>query len=233
MIPAIPVAGTADTAPLVTQADYQLITSDTASTTAEFNSLLPGVLNRLQRKWRRTLLYAQYTERLYLYKNGIVYPTTYPLDVTKLLTNPGQQVPENVGIFQGAGIWVGWFIPLPSLPVWQGVIDPQTDITYWAGYVGSGSTGVDANGNLLVDGGFELPDEYLRVICRVLWYCLNPVALVGVPHGAKSQSVGGVTVAGVLSMIVDRDPALCRDIKRLRKPQVKAWDAQVTGTSGT
>lgn len=215
-IPSVPLTGTADTNPLVTQSDYQTVTADTTTTTDEWDSALADALDLFQRETRRTLLYAQYSERLYLYKNGMVYPTATPLDTSKGVVSPSGSPPENVGIFQGNGIWVGWYVPLPSLPVWVGTVPPQTDITYWGGYTGPAGPGP------------LLPSEIKRCLCKIAWYILHPVHLDGIPGGAKSVSVGGVSVSGDLSMMVESDRQLSNAIRRWRHPHAKGFDGQVT-----
>lgn len=211
-IPAIPNAGTADTNPLVTFEQYQFVTNDQGSTSSNFELALDDALDMLQREMRRTFLYAQYTERLFIYlKSGQVYPTATPLDASKGVSTPTGDPPENVGIFQGNGIWIGWYQPLPSLPMFAGVVPPQTDITYWGGWTQS-----------------TLPAKLRRIICKVCWFILNPVALVGMAGGVKSVSVGGVSISGDLSSFIDCDPQLGRDIRSYRRPQVRAFDAQVT-----
>lgn len=221
--PAIPVAGSADESPLVALSDYQTITSDIGTSLENFDYFLKDALDQLQKEMRRTFLYAQYTERLYLYPNGTVYGSATPYDVRYAVQAPGQEVPngQGAGIFQGDGIWVGWFIPLPSLPVWQGVVPPQTDITYWGGWVGSESP-------LWNTGPFNLPAKMKRIIARVVFYMANPAVLAGLPGGVKSQSVGGVSISGDLSSFMEADPQLRRDIRGWRKPQAMAWDAQTT-----
>lgn len=216
-VPATPNAGTADANPLVTYTQYQQVTGDTQFTgQAGFDPYLADAVDEFCRRTRRTLLYAQYTERLYLYKKGLVYPSATPLDVTKGVVSPNGSPPENVGVFQGNGIWVGWFVPLPSLPMWEGVVPPQTDITYWGGYTGPAGPGP------------LLPTEVKRILCKIAWYLLHPVHLDGIPGGVKSVSVGGVSVSGDLSMMVDTDRRLSASIVRWRHPQAKGWGAQVT-----
>ncbi|HEX3539650.1 MAG TPA: hypothetical protein VHT75_04325 [Acidimicrobiales bacterium] len=217
MIPATPNSGTADTNPLVTVAQYQAVTQDSATSSETVTANLADALDMIQRECRRTLLYAQYTERLYLYRNGQVYPTATPLDTSKAVISPAGT--SNIGIFQGNGIWVGWFIPLPSLPVWVGVVPPQTDITYWGGYTGPAGAGP------------QLPASLRRIVCKVCWYLSNPAVLTDMPGGVKSVSVGGVSMSGDLASMVSRDRQLGRDIKRWRHPQAHAWDAQVTTTT--
>ena len=220
MIPATPVPGMADPNPLVTLLDYQTITQDTTTTPETFAYFLEDALDQLQRKMSRTFGYAQYNERLFLNQNGQVYGSAVPYDSGKPVTNPeGATPPENVAIFQGFGMWVGWYIPLPSLPVWQGVVPPQTDISYWGGFVGPGSALV---GERLIPAGLK------RCIVKVIWYMANPALLSGLPGGTKSTAVGGVSVSGDLSSMVIADPSLRREIKRWRRPQPRAWAGQIT-----
>lgn len=223
MIPAVPNTGTADTNPLVTYQQYAQVTGDTQfANQAEFDVYLDDALDLFQRRTRRTLLYASYTERLYLYQNGMVYPTATPLDTSKGVTSPSGSPPENVGIFQGSGIWVGWYIPLPSLPVWVGVVPPQTDITYWGGYVGPASS--------LYGTGFGLPASIKRCLCKISWFAAHPTTLAGLPGGAKSTSAAGVSASGGadLASMVDGDSMLRKEIRRWRHPHAKGFDGQVT-----
>lgn len=220
-IPATPNAGTADPNPLVTYTQYQQVTGDTTTAEADWDAALDDALDLFQRRTRRTLLYAQYTERLYLYANGTVFPSATPLDVTKGVQSPNGAPPEDVGVFQGNGIWVGWYVPLPSLPMWEGVVPPQTDITYWGGWTGPSGPGP------------YLPTSIKRVLARIAWYALHPVTMAGLPAGAKSISVAGVSAAGDLSFMVDSDTRLRKDIVRWRHPHARGWDAQTTGDTVT
>lgn len=220
MIPATPISGTADTNPLLDIGDYQAITGDTttfAGVQAELTPVLADAVDIFCRQARRTVLYANYTERLFLYRNGMVYPSATPLDTSKGVVSPNGSPPENVGIFQGNGIWVGWYVPLPSLPVWSGVVPPQTDITYWGGYTGPEG------------GGPYLPASLKRILAKLCWYITHPVTLPGLPAGVKSMSIGGVSISGTdFSAITAVDPQLARDIRRWRHPHAKGFDAQPT-----
>jgi hypothetical protein len=221
-IPATPNSGTADTSPLVSYVAYQQVTGDTTiGNQDDFDVVLDDALDLFQRKTRRTLLYGQYTERLYVYRNGQVYPTATPLDTVKGVMSPSGTPPENVGIFQGNGIWVGWYTPIPGLPFWLSAVPPQTDITYWGGYVGPSSPLAEER---------LLPASIKRILCRICWYASHPATMAGIPAGARSVSVGGVSVSGSgdLSLMVDSDVGLRRDIKRWRHPQAHAWDGQST-----
>lgn len=214
MIPAVPDAGTADPNPLVTVADYQQVTQDVTAEQTLVEANIGDALDMIQRECRRTILYAQYTERLYLYNNGMVYPTATPLDVTKPVGSPAGST--NVGVFQGNGIWVGWYMPLPALPVWSGVVDPQTDVTYWGGYTGPAGPGP------------IVPASLKRTVCKVAWYLTHPVVLDQLPGGVKAVSVGGVSISGDLASMCSRDRALGGDIKRWRHPRLHAFDGQPT-----
>lgn len=223
MIPATPEAGTADPSPLVTQDDYERITGDCIDP-ATFDYFLDDALDQVQRKLSRTLLYAQYNERLFLYQTGQVYGTAIPYDTSKPVQNPiavmGSGDPANTGVFQGYGIWVGWYIPLPALPVWQGVVPPQTDIKYWGGFVGPASP--------LVAQGRLIPASLKRAICKVVWFMNNPALMPGYPVGAKSISVGGVSISGDLSSMVTADKALACALKKWRHPMAHSWAGQTT-----
>jgi hypothetical protein len=227
MIPASPNAGTADPNPLVSLNDYQRITGDGATTEDEFNYFLADALDFLQKKMSRTFLYAQYNERLFLNQDGMVYGTAVPYDTSQPVVNPasGASPANNVGIFQGYGIWVGWYIPLPSLPVWQGVVPPQTDITYWGGWVGPESPLASPS---YVTGSRLIPAGLKRIICKTVWYMANPALLPNMPGGVKSTSVGGVAIAGDLSSMVEADYQLSRQIKRWRHAFARSFIGQVT-----
>lgn len=227
-IPATPVPGTQDPNPLLTAAEYMAYTQD-LSTNAEYSvtgAIADATLD-LQMYLGRTLVYGQYGislpnsgiggERCYVYKNGMVYPSAYPID-EQMPVSTSASTPGN-SIHQGRGIWVGWFIPLPSLPVWEGVVPPQTDITYWGGYSGSLS-GAAVPGKV----GPQIPARLKRCIARVAWFYRNPAALPGLPGGVKSTNVGGVSIAGDLSSFVDRDKQLAQTLARFKNRLGKHWD---------
>ena len=235
MIPAAPLyvngVSTADPNPLVTWDDYQRITQDRATLEDDFNYFLADALNQLQVRMNRTFLYAQYNERLYLYQNGQVYGSAVPYDTNYPVTNPASngQPSQDVGIFQGFGIWVGWYIPLPSLPIWQGVVPPQTDITYYGGFVGPDSPlalPTYATGSRLI------PTALKRIIVKVVWFMANPALLPGLPGGVKSTSVAGVSLTGDLSSMVTCDRALGGAIKRWRNPMCRGFAGQTTVPPG-
>ena len=219
MIPATPIPGTADSTPLVTQQDYEQLTGDCGTSDADFAYFLPDALDMLQHALHRTLAYGQYTERLFVYRDGLVYGSAVPYDVNKGLSNPA--VPEDFapGNFQGYAIWIGWYSPLPFLPSMWGTVPPQIDVTYWGGFVGRGST----------VAGHLLPAGLKRIICKIIWFMANPAMLPGMPGGTKSQSVGGVSLSGDgLSSMVTSDAALACAIKKWRHPNVRAFAGQPT-----
>lgn len=210
-IPATPQPGTADANPLLTFARYQFVTKDKASIEADFDQALTDALDMLQREMHRTLLYANYIERLYVYPMiGQVYPSATPLDADKPVgTTSDPDGTESSYVIQGAGIYVGFLNPLPALPIFSRVIPNQTDVSYWGGYTQS-----------------TIPVKLLRVIARVCWYILNPAEIDGpLLAGAKSVSVGGVSISGELSAFMISDPQLCKDIGRFTRRQARAWQA--------
>ncbi|MCU1494870.1 MAG: hypothetical protein JWO62_2634 [Acidimicrobiaceae bacterium] len=208
-IPATPVAGTADTNELLTFAKYQFITQDTASSSANFDMALDDALDMLQREMHRTFLYAQYVERLYVYRNGQVYPSATPLDSSKptgTSSDPDGTISSYV--IQGAGIYVGFLNPLPSLPIFSWMIPMQTDVSYWGGYTQT-----------------TIPAKLARIIARTCWFILNPAHLEGQPGGVKSVSVGGVSMSGDLSSFMANDRQLRLDIARFTRRSARSWQA--------
>lgn len=209
-IPATPNAGTADTNPLLTIARYQFITNDSVSTAPNFAMALADALDMLQRAMDRTFLYAQYTERLYVYKNGQCYPSATPLDQSKPVgTSSDPSGQSSSFVIQGAGIYVGFFNPLPALPVFSRVVPMQADVAYWGGYTQT-----------------TIPATLARVIAKVCWFILHPVTApaAGI-GGARSVSVGGVSVSGDLSSFMASDRDLRRDIEDLTRRQARSWQA--------
>lgn len=208
------VAGSPTPEPLVTVQQYQKITTDMASTVNDVEDMLEEVISDLSRECHRTLIYGQYTEAQRLYPNGMVYPSATPLDVTKPVSAGDPNEPiynpasdnDGASIIQGDGIWVGWFSPLPSMPVFAGVVPPQTVLTYWGGFTQA-----------------TLPGKLRRLICAIAFYRQNPVALTGMPGGVKSMSVGGVSISGNLSSFMDEDPQIRRAVRAWSHPAVDAW----------
>jgi hypothetical protein len=201
------VEGSPTCEPLVSAQQYQKITKDVASGIDDIDDMITEVIWDLSQECRRTLVYGEYTEAQYLYPNGMVYPSATPIDVNQPVIS-GVEVydpaTDNTGssIIQGDGVWVGWFSPLPWMPFYTGVVPPQTVLTYWGGYTQQ-----------------TIPPRLRRIICTVALYRLNPVVLLGMPGGTKSMSVGGVSISGDLSSLMDTDPALRKAIRKWRHPQ--------------
>jgi hypothetical protein len=210
ILPLVPndVTGSPDPNPLVSVQQYQDTTTDILSSVNDVADTIQEVVGDLCRELGRTLLYGEYTESQRLYANGMVYPSATPIDVNQpfysgsQLYNPLSDNVNGSSIIQGDGVWVGWFSPLPFMPVYMGVIPAQTDITYWGGYTQS-----------------TLPGKLKRVICLITYYRLNPVVLQGMPGGVRSMSVNGVSISGDLSSMMDTDPNLRRAIRGWRHPQ--------------
>lgn len=214
-LPLVPnaIAGSPDPNELVTVQAYRSYTKDTASTVNDVKEALADAIDQLCNECRRTFLYGQYTEDQYLYGNGMVYPSATPIDPTKPIFSNEQIYDPAVdnapgSVIQGQGVWVGWFTPLPWMPVFTGVLPPQTNITYWGGYTQA-----------------TCPPKLRRMFSKVAFYTLNGVGLIGQPAGVKSMSVGGVSISGDLSSFMESDPALKRAIRRWRHPQVSAWQS--------
>lgn len=208
--PASPYVG-----PLLSAEDYQWITKDNDSNPADIEQAIIDTEELTAIECTRSWRYGQYTENLFLYKNGQVFPSACPIDLNQPI-KAGSEVfnPAGVGpgqptsTIQGAGIWVGWFTPLPWMPVWTGVIPPQTIVTYWGGIMAE-----------------TMPMAMKRLFARVAWHVLHPVVLTGRPLGAKSVGIGGLSVGGDLSSMTLVDPQLKRDLKRFRRPMVRGWQS--------
>ena len=199
---------------LVSPADYARITKDTATNASDVADALTDTLGLVDDYCNRHFAYGTWTETLYVYRDGKVYPTNTPLDV---VTTPAGLAPTAI---QGAGVYLGVFLPTPAYinaGDWNAAVPPQSTVTYKGGYQPFGTT----------DGPTpQLPVKVMRVVCRIAWMSLHPVALQGVPAGAKSASVGDVSVStsGSLSPFVVVDPSIEADLKPYRKGrQAHAW----------
>lgn len=216
-VPLTPLEGTADPNPLVSYQQYTAMTGDTVSDQADVEDAIDDAIDMVCNECTRTLLYAQYQEDQYLYDNGMVFPSAVPIDPTKQISsneviyNPTTDDAPG-SIIQGWGVWVGWFTPLPWMPVFSGVLPPQTNITYWGGYTQS-----------------TLPPKLRRLIIRIAFKSLlaNNNSLAGIPGGASSASVSGSSASGSmgLSSFSLSDAQIKRDLRRFKRPQVEAWQS--------
>jgi len=203
-----------DPLPLLTLKRYQQVTGDKTLDQADFTAALADCLDQTAMECKRTWLYGQYTEMLYLYKNGMVFPSATPIDINQSVVAgaetynpPADTLGQSASVVQGAGIWVGWFTPLPFMPIWTGVIPPQTQVTYWGGWTQA-----------------TVPAGLARMWSKIIYYMTNPTALQGLPGGAKSLSIGGIAVGGDLSSFMRLDHDLRRDITRWTRRQGRAWE---------
>jgi len=192
-------------------AGYRQITKDTLTVDADLQAALNSAASLVDEHCKRSFLYGQFTETLYVYRTGVCYPTNTPVDT---VSTPSGLAPQSI---QGAGIYLGVFLPVPALVNagdWMGAIPPQTVVTYMGGFQPYGTT----------DGPTaQVPQKVARAIARVAWLILHPVALVGMPVGATSASIGGLSVAGDLSPFIAMDSSIERDLKGYRKRMVRGW----------
>ena len=226
MLPNTPVADTAVDASLISPDQYSIFTGDRVPTVADIQAAIDDATEMLSEECKRTFAYGTYKENLYLYKMGMVFPSATPIDHTKPITssdviyNPATDNQAGEGsIIQGAGIWIGWFTPLPWMPVWTGVIPPQTNIEYSGGYFP-----YRYSGDSPVMSTATAPSKLARAIAKVAYYLLHPVMLGGMPGGTTNMSIGGVGIGGDLSSMMDRDADLRKFIARWTHPQARAWD---------
>lgn len=203
--PAIPAEGTG-VGSLVSVANYEQITGDTVNSA---QGLIDEAVIEACQFCNRTLAYGQYSERLYVNRKGYAYPSALPIDPN------ASTLPES-SLVQGPAIWCGYFTPLPDLPIFTSVVLPQTDVGYSGGYSPFGVT----------DGPTpQLPPRLMRAICRIAWYLANPVVMTGVPAGATSVSLQGVTVSGMSSPISswESDTALTKVLGAYRRREIPAF----------
>lgn len=194
---------------LVVAADYMRETGDTAPDTAAITAAVQGALKGIDEHCKRKFAYDTYTETLYVYRDGKVYPTNTPIGS---ITSPA------VGdtSIQGAGVYLGVFLPVPAT-IWAGdwsaAVPPQVKVVYAGGYQPYGTSGPTD----------ELPWKVMRAVCRIAYLMLHPVALPGMPSGANHASVGGVSMSGDLSPFIAIDPSIAKDLKPYRKRQARGW----------
>ena len=220
-LPTVPMAGTGLSVPLVTVAQYRQITGDEASTPEDVTRELAEAQISFCMQANRTLGYGQYTENLFLYDQGFVYPSAIPIDSSKpilsgaestqAIYNPSSFV--NVSsVIQGAGIWVGFFTPLPWMPIWNGVIPPQTVVTYWGGFQPYQSSPGTTK---------ALPPRIARILATIAFYTLNPSVVTAM--GAHSTSLNGVSLSGDLSSFMQYDKNLRHMIRGFTRPEAWKW----------
>ena len=212
-LPLTPFAGTTDPNPLVSPQQYSSVTGDTISSDEDITESIAEAIAIVCQECNRTLAYGQYQEDKYLYENGMVFPSAVPIDPTKAITSNEQiynpSTDDSPGsIIQGWGVWVGWFTPLPWMPVFTGVLPPQTNITYWGGFVQS-----------------TLPPRLRRLICRIAYRIQHPNNLSGMPDGVKSVSVNGVSMSGDFTAFALDDPGIRRELIAYTRPDVEAWQS--------
>lgn len=196
-IPATPLADTPTQQPLVSVAQYQAVTGDTTTPAATVTAAITEATTFACQHCTRTFAFGHYQENLYVFKDGMVYPSATPI---------AQVVAPGDADIQGAGVWVGWFFMPPLLPIWTGVVPPQSQLEYWGGY--SSAT---------------LPPLLARCLARLAWFICNPAVLTGLPGGVKSSNVAGVSMTGDLSSMVLTDRQLRRDLARFTKRDARGW----------
>lgn len=204
--------------PLVDASAYLRFTGDRASAGTDVTLALTDALAAVDEHCNRTFAYGTYTETLYVYPDGKVYPSATPL--VEVINPAGQ---ANI---QGAGVWIGWWDPFPVLAAtaWsaQAGYPPQTTLTYSGGYQPYGVT----------DGPTpQVPVKIARVVAQLAYKGLHPLQLPDVPAGVNSVHVGDVGYSGPRTIEITGD--LIDDAMEavlagfVRRP-VRAWQSNVT-----
>jgi hypothetical protein len=198
-MPRTPLPGTGFTGPLVSFTTYQRITKDTSSNRYDVENAVMEVTADLSRELQRTLVYGNYNELLFVNKLGFTWPSALPIS----------QVDSPFGAdLQGFQVWIGFYLPLPDMPVWSGVIPPQSYVVYWGGFTDK-----------------TLHPKLQRLISTMVWYRLNAEPLVGVPAGATSVHVGsvGYSAPGGISQFIYNDREMRRTKERFARTPPRAW----------
>ena len=197
MIPNTPIANGL-TEPLVSVAQYQSITGDTASGSDAVKEAIADAVYMICQECHRTLTYGTYKENLYLYALGMVFPSAAPIDHNQPISSGELSTTRRRTTSRAKarssrepGSGSAWFTPLPWMPVWTVLHSPSVPT--------SSIPGLPA----LPRGRRARTGVYLRV-CPQPWPPRRDgiptrSASPGCPGGVKSSSVGGVSMSGDLS----------------------------------
>jgi len=191
---------------------YVRWTGDTTSNPSDVTAALADAEAAVDEHCHRTFAYGSYTETLYIYPDGKVYPSATPLVA---VTNPAGQ-----WSIQGAGVWIGWWDPYPILANTyssaQGGYPPQTTITYTGGYQAYGITTGPTPG---------LPVKVARAIAQLAWKSVHPIQLPNLPGNVNSVHVGDVGYSGTKPLTVGEliDDAMAQTLSGFVRRDVRAW----------
>lgn len=159
---------------LVSVAQYRTAVGDPYGTVpddAAITAALADAQAQAEDYCLRPFTQAEYTERCYVYPNGMAYPTVTPVISVS--------APANVNL-QGDAVLLGSLTPWPLVS--PGAFTPsypaQGDITYVGGYTAG-----------------TCPPHLRAAIIQIARNLLNPVVLPGVPAGARSVQLGDVSLA--------------------------------------
>ena len=173
---------------------YRRITADNSSGVSAIAEALDDAYAMVCDECRRpSFAYGEHTETLDVYSNGTIYPSVTPVATVSDPTGTSLRF---------GGVYLGGSWPLDNLLTG---LPAQRTVTYTGGYHPLRS-GTDP----------ELPIKLARAICRIAYLALHPASIVGdgVPAGAKTASVGDVSVSGDLSGFIAIDPSIAKDLAR-------------------
>lgn len=196
-LPAVPLSDTPTQSPLISTAQYQAITGDVTTPMATVSEAVTTATVFACQHCNRTFPFGHYQENLYVTKDGMVYPSASPIAQVDTPTQSD---------IQGSGVWIGFYFAGQLLPIWTGVVPPQTHLDYWGGYTAT-----------------TIPPLLARVLARLAWFICNPVTNEGLPDGTKSTNVAGVSISGNLSSAVLTDRQLRKDLARFTKRDSFGW----------
>lgn len=191
---------------LVDNAFYGRITGDDDAYGAGMADILSDAQKAVEEHCKRKLAYGTYTESVYLYRDGKVYPRNTPLEA---MTDPAEIT------LQGDGAIVNWFIMVENIPWFFPGYPPQLTVSYRGGYQPYGTT----------DGPTaELPFKLARAICQVAYNIRHSSQMPNVPLGATSVHVGDVGYSGnFLEPSAAIDYRIAQTLAGFVKHPVRAW----------
>lgn len=199
---------------LVDSALYARVTGDTDAYGPGMADLFNDAQTLVEEHCNRTFRYGTYTERVYVYGNGLAYPKATPI---ASIASPANSV------IQGNGVWIGPFFLFPfSGFVWgygpdampsRQAFPLQADLTYTGGYQPYGTTGPTP----------ALPAKLAYAICQVAYNIRHTSELPNVPYGATSVHVGDVGYSGNLEPASPLDSSIQIRLKGFVRHPVRGW----------
>lgn len=181
-------------------ATYRRLSHDTTSSDDDATAALNDAQQDAEEFCRRQFEQAERTEIMMVYRDGRVYPKSYPITVV------------DSGTIDGAAIIVGNDYPFGGVIqpfLWSDAeFQPQVTKTYTGGYTAD-----------------QMPMTLKRAVAKIANAALNAQPLVGVPAGLTSISMGDLSLSskdGISGMTV-MDAQTKKDLSRYKRRTAVAF----------